>query len=38
MGKTKILIIEDEISICDILSFKLKKEGYDVEILNLGTG
>ena len=30
MEKMKILIIEDEISICDILSFKLKKEGYDV--------
>lgn len=35
MNNKKILIIEDEIYICDILSHKLKKEGYDVRyVLN----
>ncbi len=29
--KTKILIIEDEVSLVELLSNKLKKEGYDVE-------
>ena len=29
--KTKILIIEDEHSLVDLLSTKLKKEGFDVE-------
>lgn len=30
LEKEKILIIEDELYICDILSHKLKKEGYEV--------
>ena len=38
MGKT-ILIVEDEQSIVDILSFNLMKEGYDtVEALDGATG
>ncbi len=31
MKNDKILIIEDDLYICDILSYKLKKEGYDVK-------
>ena len=27
----KILIVEDEVSISDIIKFNLKKEGYQVE-------
>lgn len=30
--KEKILIIEDDKDICDILSFALKQEGYDVKV------
>ena len=31
MGR-KILVVEDEKSISDILRFNLKKEGYDVSV------
>jgi DNA-binding response OmpR family regulator len=37
MGNGKILIIEDDVSICDILSYKLKKEGYEVKCCIRGT-
>lgn len=36
MGSKKILIIEDEETIADILSYSLKQEGYNVEIATDG--
>jgi DNA-binding response OmpR family regulator len=36
MNNIKILIIEDELSICDILSYKLKKEKYIVRYCTSG--
>jgi len=30
-GKPRILIVDDELSICEVLSIALRKEGYDVE-------
>lgn len=36
MEKNKILIIEDEESICDILSYSLRKEGYSVKCVFTG--
>lgn len=32
--KTKILVIDDEESLCEILRFNLEKEGYDVDTAN----
>src|SRR5688572_18883826 len=29
-GKPRILIVDDELSICEVLSIALRKEGYDV--------
>ncbi|WP_423237168.1 response regulator [Desulfonispora thiosulfatigenes] len=37
MENKKILIIEDEVSIEDILSYKLKKEGYNIKYCTTGT-
>ncbi len=37
MKDNRILIIEDEESICDILSYALRKEGYTVKYSNTGS-
>ena len=29
--RTKILVIDDEEALCDILKFNLEKEGYEVD-------
>ena len=31
MMRTRILVIDDEDSICDILQYNLNKEGYEVD-------
>lgn len=38
MANIKILLIEDEPSICDNISFAAKKEGFSVHIANTGNG
>ena len=38
MPNVKILLIEDEPSICDNISFAAKKEGFAVYIANSGNG
>ena len=32
MAKQKILVVDDEESLCEILKFNLEKEGYDVDV------
>ena len=32
MGKPKILVVDDEESLCEILQFNLEVEGYDVSV------
>ncbi len=36
MTERKILVVDDELPIADILKFKLEKEGYQVAIANDG--
>lgn len=35
-AQKRILLVEDEADICKILSFRLRKEGYQVDIVNDG--
>ena len=35
-GKSRILVVDDEQDICDILSFNIKTAGYDVMTVNSG--
>ena len=32
MGKYKILVVDDEESLCEILKFNLELEGYEVDV------
>ena len=34
MGKQKILVVDDEESLCEILQFNLEVEGYEVDTAN----
>ncbi len=36
MGKAKILIVEDDLSLAEVLSYNLKQEGYDVSVAHDG--
>lgn len=36
MGKAKILVVEDEESLCVLLRYNLESEGYDVEVVTRG--
>ena len=32
MAKPRILVVDDEETLCEILKFNLEKEGYDVDV------
>jgi DNA-binding NtrC family response regulator len=34
--KSKILLIDDDVNLCQVISYQLKKMGYDVDITNSG--
>ena len=36
MANTKILIVDDDVNICELLRLYLEKDGFDVEVVTDG--